>query len=126
MAVLSSSVGGDTATVYLAGVETPEQAAALRGLFLRVPLGQAVRPKTDEFFWHEVVGLRVEAEDGRDLGIVTEILRTGANDVYVAQGPLGELLIPAIEDVVLTIDPPSGRLLIRPMPGLLPGDDDRP
>jgi 16S rRNA processing protein RimM len=61
--------------------------------------------------------------DGRQLGHIREILRTGANDVYVVVGPLGELLIPAIGDVVESIDVEAGRVLIKPMPGLLPGDD---
>lgn len=52
-----------------------------------------------------------------------EILRTGANDVYVLAGPLGELLIPAIADVVRKVDIERGRLLVRPLPGLLPGED---
>ena len=51
------------------------------------------------------------------------MLRTGANDVYVVAGPLGELLIPAIADVVQSIDLAAGRVVVRPLPGLLPGDD---
>jgi 16S rRNA processing protein RimM len=72
---------------------------------------------------HDIVGLTVEAEDGRRLGQIQEVLRTGANDVYVVAGPLGELLIPAIADVVQSIDLEAGRVVVRPLPGLLPGDD---
>ena len=91
----------------LVGVETAEAAAALRG----------------EYYLHEIVGLAVEAEDGRALGQIQEVLRTGANDVYVVAGPLGELLIPAIADVVRSIDVTAGRVIVRPLPGLLPGED---
>ena len=47
----------------------------------------------------------------------------GANDVYVVAGPLGELLIPAIADVVQSIDTARGLVVVRPLPGLLSGDD---
>ena len=62
-------------------------------------------------------------EQGRELGRVQDVLRTGANDVYVLTGPLGELLIPAIADVVRTIDLSAGRIVVRPIPGLLPDAD---
>ena len=56
----------------------------------------------------------------RTLGQVTDILETGANDVYVVTTPLGtELLIPAIKDVVKNIDPSGGKMLVQPLPGML-------
>jgi 16S rRNA processing protein RimM len=121
--VASASIAGASAIVRLIGVETVEAAAALRGEYLYVAAADAARPPRGEYFLHEIVGLAVEAEDGRRLGRIEEILRTGANDVYVVGGPLGELLIPAIEEVVRSIDLAAGRLVIRPLPGLLPGDD---
>ena len=47
-----------------------------------------------EFYYHELEGLQVESVKGQALGILTEVLPTGANDVYVVRGPQGELLIP--------------------------------
>jgi 16S rRNA processing protein RimM len=121
--VATASVSGNSAVVKLVGVDTPDGAAALRGEYLYVAASDAARPIAGEYFLHEVVGLAVEVVDGRQLGHIREILRTGANDVYVVVGPLGELLIPAIGDVVESIDVEAGRVLIKPMPGLLPGDD---
>lgn len=106
----------------LVGVETIEAAAALRGEYLYVASADAARPPRGEFYLHEIVGLSVETEDGRPLGRIAEVLRTGANDVYVVAGPLGEVLVPAIEDVVRRIDPAGGRVVVRPLPGMLPGD----
>ena len=57
--------------------------------------------------------------DGEELGTVTDVLRTPANDVYVVQGQNKEILVPAIKDVVVEIDPQAGRMLIQPLPGLL-------
>jgi len=121
--VATASVSGPGAIVHLVGVETVEAAAGLRGRYLYVVAAEAARPPRGEYFLHEIVGLTVEAEDGRRLGQIEEVLRTGANDVYVVGGPLGELLIPAIADVVQSIDLEAGRIVVRPLPGLLPGDD---
>ena len=52
-------------------------------------------------------------------GKVAEVLQPGANHVYVVRGPLGEVLIPAIGDVVDQIDIAAGRIVITPLPGLL-------
>jgi 16S rRNA processing protein RimM len=121
--VLRARVQGESAIVELAGIESVEAAAALRGELLHVPAEEAARPRRGEHFWHEIVGLRVETEDGRELGPI-KILRTGANDVYVVKSPAeGELLIPAIEDVVRRIEVEQGRVLVRLLPGLLPGED---
>ena len=116
------SVAGPNAVVELAGVETAETAAALRGELLYIPVDQAARPRGQHFL-HEIEGLRVDTEDGRELGRVAEVLRTGANDVYVVDGPLGEVLIPAIAEVVRRVDVPGGRIVVRLLPGLLPGED---
>ncbi len=59
----------------------------------------------DELYYHEIIGLDVHEEDGRQLGVLVSILETGANDVYLVRDEAGnEILIPAIEDVILEID----------------------
>jgi 16S rRNA processing protein RimM len=104
--VVSARGHGEMAILELRGVDTIEAAAALRGQLLHVPADEVAKPPRGEHFWHEIVGLRVEGEDGRDFGPIREILRTGANDVYVVDGASGELLIPAIADVVRKIAAP--------------------
>lgn len=76
-----------------------------------------------QFFWHQIIGLTVETADGRQLGRVEDVLRTGANDVYVVRGDLGEVLVPAIAPVVKRIDPDAGRLVVELIPGMLPRED---
>ena len=68
------------------------------------------------------MGLEVWTAAGEPLGKVVDILYTGANEVYVVQGPSpgrGEVLIPAIEDVVLEVDLEAGRLVVELLEGLL-------
>lgn len=75
---------------------------------------------TGEYYFHQVVGLQVETEAGQSLGRVSEVLVTGANDVYIVQRE-GErdLLLPAIEEVIREIDVAGGKMIVKLLPGLL-------
>ena len=89
-----------------------------RGALLEVAEGDLVR-EPDAHLVYEIVGLEVVTEEGRSLGKVSEVLSTGANDVYVVKGPSGETLIPAIASVVQAIDVAGGMLRITNQPGLV-------
>ena len=67
----------------------------------------------------QIEGLEVRTESGEVLGVVAEVLFTGANAVLVVRGPRGEVLIPKTEGVVQRIDPDAGVITVRPLPGLL-------
>ncbi len=118
--VRRARVRGGMLLLALEGVTSPEQAEALRGQEVQVPVEEAVALPPGRFYWHQVIGLEVRDEQGRLLGTVADILETGANDVYVVHGEAGELLLPAIRDVVLQIDPAAGTLIARLPPGLEP------
>jgi 16S rRNA processing protein RimM len=107
------------ALLHLAGLENREQADALRGLEVAIRADEASPLQPGEFYIHQVIGLQVWTEAGVPLGKVVEVIETGANDVYVVRGPTGEVLVPAIRDVVVEIDPPSGRMIVRPLEGML-------
>lgn len=110
--------------VRLEGIEDRETASSYRGWYVLVSLADAVPLEPDEVYLFQVIGLEVVTEDGESLGHVAEIIETGANDVYIVRGgPRGEVMIPAIDDVVRSIRPETGKMTIRPLPGLLP---DRP
>lgn len=99
---------------------TLEQAGLLRGRVLYVAAADRAPLPEGEYYHYQLLGLRVMAEDGQDLGTLTEILKTGANDVYVATGADGsEILLPAIPEVVLDVDLPRRRMRVRLLPGLL-------
>ena len=74
-----------------------------------------------QYYQFQLMGLEVWTSDGKRLGQVAEILPTGSNDVYVVQGEDGELLIPAIEDVVKSVGLETGRITVELIEGLLPG-----
>lgn len=93
----------------------------LRDLFVMVRLEDAVPLEEDEFYVFELIGLRVETEDGYTLGTIKDIMETGANDVYVITSPdYGEVLFPAIEDTIIDHDIDNGVVRVVIPDGLLP------
>jgi len=76
-----------------------------------------------EYYHFQLIGVRVEMENGEWLGQVVDVLATGANDVYVVRGPWGEVLLPAVDDVVLELDLELKRMVVHLLPGMLAGDE---
>jgi 16S rRNA processing protein RimM len=108
------------ALLKLGGCDDRNAADALRDETLHVATADAVPLNVDEVYEHQVVGLTVVTEEGQILGEIVEVFTApGANDVFIVHGPLGEILIPAIEDVVLGLDLEAERLVIHLLPGLL-------
>ncbi len=103
------------------GIDSRDAAATWRRAALAVLPAQAAPLSEGQHYVFEILGLRVETEAGEVVGTVTEVLRTGSNDVYVVRGPQREVLVPAIASVVTAIDIAGGKLLIRPLAGMLEG-----
>lgn len=106
----------------LGGLEDRTPAEAFRGLLVQIPIEEPAPLEEDEYYEHEIVGLEVWTRAGEYLGRIEEILYTGANEVYVvrdAKVDRGEILIPAIGDVVLAVDLEAGRMEIDLMEGLV-------
>ena len=103
----------------LSGIDDRERAADERGHYIQVTEAALDPPGEDTYYWYQLIGLRVVSTAGEELGLISEIITTGSNDVFVVRGPRGELLIPAIDDVVQKVDITTSRMLIEPIPGLL-------
>ena len=93
-------------------------ADAYRGQLVQIRVEAAAPLPPGRFYQHQVVGLNVVTDAGEMLGKVVEVLETGANDVYVVAGSDGEILLPAIKSVILSIDPDAGRMTVHLMDGL--------
>ena len=115
--VASSRWQGKLVYVKLDGIDTRTAAEPLRGEELQVPRAMRIEDE-DRYYQHDIMGLRVEDTAGETLGKVESIFSTGANDVYVVKGERGELLLPAVEDVIKQIDIPNGRIVVEMVPGL--------
>lgn len=105
--------------VKIAGIDRPEDVAAWRDAVLAVPRSAAAPLPEGRHFVFDILGMTVVTEAEEPLGVVDEVIRTPANDVFVVHGPRGEILVPAIASVVVRVDAPARRMVIRPMPGLL-------
>ena len=101
------------------GVDTREAAAALANQEIHVAAAE-LQPLPEGVYYHyDLVGMAVATVDGTELGEVTEIVTTGANDVLVIEGERGEVLMPLIADVVKGVDTGARRIVIEPPLGLL-------
>ncbi len=117
--VLRSRQDREAWILKLEGLEDRAQVEALRGELLEVPDREVLRDDDDSYFVHELVGLRAVTPQGQPLGTVADVLQSGAADVYVIRSPEGELLVPAIGDVVHSISLAEGVVVITPLPGML-------
>jgi 16S rRNA processing protein RimM len=103
------------ALIRIAGITTPEQARELTGKVVRIS-GEDAEPLGEgEYYLFQLIGLKVITEDGEEIGTVTDLMETGANDVLVitpsAGGP--DVLYPLHPEFVLSVDPPGGTILVR-------------
>ncbi|MEW6182585.1 MAG: ribosome maturation factor RimM [Bacillota bacterium] len=103
----------------LAEVKDMNAAELLRGTLIKVPREEAAPLPDGSYYIFDVIGLEVWAEDGSRLGTISEVFQTGANDVYSIRLTDGrEILIPALKEVVLEIDVPGRRMVVRLPAGL--------
>ena len=102
------------------GIETPEEIGKYRQKSLYVTRENAVRLGKDEYFIADLMGLKVFDEEDTEIGVLREVLETGANDVYIIDLNDGrELLLPAIKECVLNVDVEAGKIQIHILDGLL-------
>ncbi len=106
------------------GIQDRTGAEALQGEWLYIPEEAAQELAEDTYYIHQLLGLEVRTEEGQVLGELVDVIVTGANDVYVVRPAPGinrgrELLIPAIAQVVRSVDIQARVLTVRLMPGLL-------
>lgn len=101
--------------IHFAGIQTPEEAGRLRNKNVFTMASELPQLPEGEYYHHQLVGLMAVDENGNHLGTLSEILETGANDVYVIKTSSGgEILLPAIEDVILKVNLDQGTISVRP------------
>jgi 16S rRNA processing protein RimM len=103
----------------LAGVSDRTQAEKLRGQFVQVPLEEAVPLPEGTYYLYQLIGLEVTSTTGEFLGVITDIIETGANDVYIVEKDGQKILLPAIPDVVKTVDTLKGVMIVQVIDGLI-------
>ena len=111
------------ALVAFEGIDDREKSGELRNQFVLVRADDRPPLPDGEYYHHQLIGLQVADEEGRAIGELVEILQTGANDVYVVRQPAGdELLIPAIDSVILSVDLENAEIRVQLQAGLFPDE----
>jgi 16S rRNA processing protein RimM len=107
------------AVLKFGGIDTRDAADALREQFLFVEEAKAVSPKKGSYFIHDIVGMEVVMENGEVVGNVTDVWQMPANDVWVIQRNGKELLIPAVKEIIRSVDTQKRTIVIHAMEGLV-------
>jgi len=111
--VVSGQRHGNVVVAELENISDRDAALALMGAKILIRKQQLPKPKPGEYYWADLVGLRVETESGLKLGIVDHLLETGANDVLVVRDGERERLIPFLQrQTVLQIDLAAGVMIV--------------
>jgi 16S rRNA processing protein RimM len=104
-------------------VTTRDQAESMAGRELWIPRNSLPPLDEDTHYWIDLIGMTVFTNDGEHLGRVSDIIATGANDVYVVATPEGypvkEILLPAIASVVLEVDEAGRKIIVELPEGLI-------
>ncbi|HJN22465.1 MAG TPA: ribosome maturation factor RimM [Rhodospirillales bacterium] len=111
----------DQVIARLKGIDDRDAALALKGLKLHVPRGALPEPESGEYYHADLVGLRADLVGGGTLGRVRAVHDFGGGaSLEIGGGPLGTVMAPFTRAAVPEVDLAGGRLVIAPLPGLLP------
>lgn len=111
--------GKKTFFVSLEGITDRDAAEALRGASVTVAEDERVELEEGEYWLDEIIGLEVFDKAGAKLGEITEVLFTGANDVYIVKTPEGALkALPAVDEVIKSVDVAKGSMTVNIPEGL--------
>lgn len=109
---------GKSFFLELEGVNDPDSAKGLVGSGIFIPFGLLDELSEGEYYWHQVIGLKAYTVDGDYVGTVSAIFPAGETEVYVLTGGEREVLLPAIEGVILNIDLDRGKITVNIPEGL--------
>lgn len=102
------------------GIDNINDIEKYKGKSLYVTREHAVKLDRDEYFIADLIDMQVLLEDGSVFGTLTDVMKTGANDVYCIQTEqYGEVLVPAIGECILQVDVEEKKMTIHLMPGLI-------
>ncbi|RME68988.1 MAG: 16S rRNA processing protein RimM [Nitrospirae bacterium] len=101
-------------------IKDRQMAETLKGAEIKVPAETSPQLPEGQYYYCQLIGMRVETLDGRFVGVLEDIMETGANDVYVVRGSGGtEYLIPAVEKFIKLVDLENNIMKIDPVEGIL-------
>ncbi|MFC2057215.1 ribosome maturation factor RimM [Chloroflexota bacterium] len=125
MTIDSSEWHKGKAIIKFNTIDSIEDAEKLRGQLVEIHYSQLKPLPEGQYYHFQLIGLEVGTTQGESLGKITEVLTMPSNDTYIINGTRGEILIPATEDVIKSIDLDKGCLVIEPIKGLLSLNEKR-
>lgn len=112
---------GNLMRIGFSGLDDRDAVGIYRNSYVYVQSNDSPVLPDGEYYHHQLIGLRVKDESGEKLGVVENIIETGANDVLqVRENDDREILLPVIDPVILDINLDAGELTVHILPGLLP------
>jgi 16S rRNA processing protein RimM len=117
--VLSVKPHKNILLMQLDGLSSLDEAERYRGAEILINKDTLISDTKDDFFWFDLIGLKVYLNTGEYVGVLRDIFSTGSNDIYIVREGDKEYLIPAIHDVVENIDLKNKKMIIAEMEGLL-------
>jgi 16S rRNA processing protein RimM len=130
LVVTSARFHRERPVIGIAGVETMNDAAALAGQELRVPVDRLAALPSGTFYRHDLIGCRVETRGGTAVGLVRDVEGTLTASRLVVDGDGGEVLIPLVDAICTEVDLAAKRIVIDPPEGLIevnaPRVEERP
>lgn len=121
--VISAKPHGNVVLMSLSGVNSIEDAEKLRGTVIYIKRSDVKLPE-GRYFISDLLGCTVtDADSGKSLGILADVTETGANDVWHIKKDSKEYLIPAIDEVIVSVEPEKELVVIRPLKGIFDDED---
>ncbi len=110
--VINGNLQGKAVVAQLDGINDRDQAESLMGWDIFISPTQLPRASSGEYYWSDLVGLKVENTDGVEFGVISSLLETGANDVVIVQGER-ERCIPFLQgQTIINIDLNAGKMIV--------------
>ncbi|MFQ9977478.1 ribosome maturation factor RimM [Clostridium cadaveris] len=104
----------DRVILKLQGVDTVEDAERMRNKYIKVERKDAVKLPRNSYFIIDLIGCKVYDSEERYIGELTDVIKTGSNDVYEVKGEK-EILIPALKEIVYSVDVEEKKIIIKPV-----------
>ncbi|MBM3326510.1 MAG: 16S rRNA processing protein RimM [Calditrichaeota bacterium] len=115
---VSIKARGGYLQIRFAGVDSPEMAAKLAGGDIIISKFERPELSACEFYIDDLIGCRVETDDGEELGLLIEVWPQAHHDLWVIDGSNGDILIPAVKDFIAQVDLAQHKVVVKRMEGL--------
>jgi 16S rRNA processing protein RimM len=110
--ILETKINTKCIIARVDGYHEREHVARLTNIEIAVKISQLQKLHADQYYWHELIGLKVINQEQQDLGLVTEIMATGSNDVLVVCGKKRHLIPFLREQIIISINTSQGLITV--------------